>query len=202
MASKKLLIIIAGTLLFSINTSKACTEILIKAKDASVVNVRSMEFEIDLKSTVNLQPRGETFTSITSDSTPGLQWTNKYGYVYMNTLGYHFALDGLNEAGLSFGALYLPGYTVYQKVPSGESNKALWTLDFGSWVLCNFSTVEEVENAIKSAYVCQIKALANISSIHYNITDASAKSIIIEYTAKGATWQCAWLRSLDILCII
>ncbi|MFK5855973.1 MAG: choloylglycine hydrolase family protein [Bacteroidota bacterium] len=189
MKAKKqlLLIIIASTLMFPINTSKACTEILVKAKDASVVNVRSMEFEVDLKSAVNVQPRGEVFTSITSDSTPGLQWTNKYGYVYMNALGYPLALDGLNEAGLSFGALYLPGYAVYQKIPSGENDKALWNLDFGAWVLGNFSSVEEVKSALKSVYVCQIKSLSSISPLHYNITDASGKSIIIEYTADGLT---------------
>ncbi len=177
--------IIIGTLLFSNNGIKACTEILIKAKDASVVNVRSMEFEIDLKSTVNVQPRGELFTSLTPDSTPGLQWTNRYGYVYMNALGYPLALDGLNEVGLSFGALYLPSYTVYQDVPKGENSKALWNLDFGLWVLGNFSTVEEVKIALQSVYVCELKTFFAISPLHFNVTDATGKSIIVEYTANG-----------------
>jgi len=180
-----LLVIIASTLLFPFNTSKACTEILIKAKDASVVTVRSMEFGIDLKSAINVQPRGELFTSITPDSTPGLQWTNKYGYVYMSTMGYPLAIDGLNEAGLSFGGLYLPGYTVYQDVPKGEESKALWNLDFGLWVLGNFSNVEEVKTAVQSVYVCLLPTFPIPSPLHFNVTDATGKSIIIEYTADG-----------------
>jgi len=177
--------IITSTLLFPINEIKACTEILIKAKDASVVTVRSMEFGVDLKSTINVQPRGELFTSITADSTPGLQWTNKYGYVYMNVLGYTVTVDGLNEVGLSFGGLYLPGYTVYQDVPKGEESKALWNLDFGLWVLGNFSTVEEVKIAVQSVYVCEFKKFPIPSPVHFNVTDATGKSIIIEYTADG-----------------
>ncbi len=180
----KLIIILITSLIIDPNSIFACTEVLIKAKDASVVNVRSMEFEVDLKSALNVQPRGELFTSITPDSTPGLQWTNKYGYVYMNAMGYPVTLDGLNEAGLSFGGLYLPGYTIYQDVPVGENSKALWNLDFGSWVLGNFSTTQEVENALGSVYVCQDTHIG-VSPLHFNITDASGSSIIIEYTANG-----------------
>lgn len=177
--------ILFNIMLLPLKGIKACTEVLIHAKDASVVNVRSMEFEVDLKSALNVQPRGELFTSITPDSTPGLQWANKYGYVYMNAMGYPVTLDGLNEAGLSFGALYLPGYTVYQDVPQGENAKALCSLDFGTWALGNFSTTEEVKKALSTVYVCQPASFAKISPLHFIITDASGSSIIIEYTANG-----------------
>ena len=175
---------IAGILLFSVTKADACTEILVKAKDASVVNVRSMEFEVDLKSALNVQPRGAEFTSIVNGKAIGLKWTNKYGFVYMNAMGYPVALDGLNEAGLSFGALYLPGFTQYQTVPVGEESKGLWNLEVGLWILGNFSTVEEVRAAVSSVYVCQ-NATIGVSPLHYNITDASGKSIIIEYTSQG-----------------
>ena len=177
--------IFIGILLHPNDGMKACTEVRVLAKDASVVTVRSMEFETDLKSALNVQPRGQLFTSITPDSTPGLQWTNKYGYVYMNAMGYPVTLDGLNEAGLSFGGLYLPSYTVYQNVPKGQNSKALWSLDFGAWVLGNFSTTEEVKTALSSVYVCQPASFAKISPLHFNITDATGSSIIIEYTANG-----------------
>jgi choloylglycine hydrolase len=185
MIKKLQLIIIISALLLPFNSSRACTEILIKAKDSSVVTVRSMEFGVELNSDLNIQPRGEIFTSITPDSTPGMQWTNKYGYVYMSAMGYPVAIDGLNEAGLSFGGLYLPGYTVYQDVPKGEESKALWNLDFGLWVLGNFSTVEEVRTAVQSVYVCFLESFPIPSPLHFNVTDATGKSIIIEYTAEG-----------------
>ncbi|MDG1328805.1 MAG: choloylglycine hydrolase family protein [Flavobacteriaceae bacterium] len=169
----------------NLNIQPTCTEILVIAKDSSVVTVRSMEFGVALNSDLNIQPRGESFTSITPDSTPGMQWTNKYGYVYMSAMGYSVAIDGLNEAGLSFGGLYLPGYTVYQDVPKGEESKALWNLDFGLWVLGNFSTVEEVRTAVQSVYVCFLESFPIPSPLHFNVTDATGKSIIIEYTAKG-----------------
>ncbi|MBT6015967.1 MAG: penicillin amidase, partial [Lentimicrobiaceae bacterium] len=67
------LIIIISALLLPFNSSRACTEILVKAKDSSVVTVRSMEFGVELNSELKIQPRGEIFTSITPDSTPGMQ---------------------------------------------------------------------------------------------------------------------------------
>ena len=185
MIKKLQLIIIISALLLPFNSSRACTEILVKAKDSSVVTVRSMEFGITLYSDLVIQPRGEIFTSLTPDSTSGMQWTNKYGYVYMSAMGYSVAIDGLNEAGLSFGGLYLPNYTVYQDVPKGEESKALWNLDFGSWVLGNYSTVEEVKTALQSVYVCFMESFPVPSPLHFNVTDATGKSIIIEYTAEG-----------------
>ena len=177
-------VFIVGIFISPIQSTKACTEILVKAKDSSVVTTRSMEFEVDLKSEIITQPRGEVFVSKAPDNTKGLQWTNKYGYVYMNALGYPIAVDGLNEEGLSFGALYLPDYAEYQTVPSKQGDKALWNLDFGSWILGNFSNVEEVREALGSIYVWQDSSIV-ISPLHFNITDVNGNSIIVEYTAEG-----------------
>ena len=185
-ANLKLLlpILFVGIVLFPTSSIKACTEIRVNAKDSTVITTRSMEFEVDLKSEIVTQPRGKIFVSKAPESTKGLQWTNKYGYVYMNALGYPIAVDGLNEEGLSFGALYLPGYAEYQTVPSGQGEKALWNLDFGSWILGNFKNVEEVRKALGSIYVWQDSAIV-ISPLHFNITDAHGNSIIVEYTADG-----------------
>ena len=68
-----LTILFVGIVLFPISSIKACTEILVNAKDSTVITTRSMEFEVDLKSEIVTQPRGKTFVSKAPESTKGLQ---------------------------------------------------------------------------------------------------------------------------------
>ena len=63
---------------------------------------------MDLGSEVQIIPRGQQVTS-PAPKGDGLKWTSKYGYVAMNAYDMPVATDGLNEKGLGFGALYLPG---------------------------------------------------------------------------------------------
>ena len=130
----------------------ACTDVRLIAADGSTFTVRTMEFAEDLKSEAVIMPRGHSFTS-PGPKAGGLTWTSKYGYVFMNAYGQPAVTDGLNERGLGFGALYLPGETAYETVKAGDESRALSNIQFGAWVLGNFSTVEEVRNALGSVRV-------------------------------------------------
>lgn len=187
---KKNIIWLVGTtimLLFSINIAKACTDFRMVAKDGTVFITRSMEFAVDLKSNLCTSSRGKVFNNTAPNGKPGLSWKAKYGYLYLNGFNIDGSVDGINEQGLSFGALYLPGETQYQIIPVGQESRALIYAKFGDWVLSNFKTVEEVKQALPNILVFaqQLPVTGNIIfPIHASIYDAYGKGLVIEFV-KG-----------------
>ncbi|MFA5899391.1 MAG: choloylglycine hydrolase family protein [Hyphomicrobium sp.] len=160
----------------------ACTDVRLMAGDGSPMSVRTMEFAMDLATDVAIVPRGLKMTSPAPQG-DGLAWTSKYGFVAMNAFDEPVATDGLNEKGLGFGALYLPGETKYEEVGAGEQQRALSNARFGNWVLGNFATVDEVRDALKDVVVWgeTIPQLGSFAPLHYSVHDASGKSLVIEF---------------------
>ncbi len=160
----------------------ACTDVRLIAGDGSPMTVRTMEFAADLGSQAQIVPRNMSFTS-PGPTGDGVKWSSKYGYVAMNAWNYPAATDGLNEKGLGFGALYLPGETKYQDVAKGDEARALSNARFGNWVLGNFASAEEVRDALKGVVVWGeiIPQLGSFSPLHYVVHDATGKSIVIEF---------------------
>lgn len=168
--------------LLASTSSLACTDVRIVAADGSPMTVRTMEFAVDLASEVQIVPRGVKVTSPAPNGA-GLTWTSKYGFVAMNAFDQPVATDGLNEKGLGFGALYLPGETRYPEVQAGEEQRALSNARFGTWVLGNFATVDEVRDALRNVVVWgePVPQLGSFSPLHYAIHDAGGKSLVIEF---------------------
>jgi choloylglycine hydrolase len=158
-----------------------CTDFRVMAKDGTVVIARSMEFAADLKSNLRTSNRNRVNNMTAPDGKPGLAWKSKYGYLY---------LDGMNEAGLSFEALYLPNLAAYQAVPAGKDNQALPYIHLGDWVLGNFKTVDEVKAALQSVYVYEEKIPGQgdmVFPLHFSIYDNTGKGIVVEYVAGKLT---------------
>src|SRR3989338_10012265 len=126
--------LIAATL-FSITTNQslACTDFKLTAKDGTLLITRSMEFGQDLQSNLRSSPRGRVFTTTTPNNKPGLTWKAQYGYLYVDGFGIDASFDGMNEAGLTFEYLYLPGETQYQTIPEGKDNQVVPYSLFGDW---------------------------------------------------------------------
>jgi choloylglycine hydrolase len=160
----------------------ACTDVRLMAADGTAFSVRTMEFALDLKSDAVVVPRGKKLTS-TAPKGDGHGWTSKFGFVGMNVFGENFFTDGLNEKGLGIGALYLPGETEYQTVQPGQEGKALANTDFVQWVLGGFADVDEVRAALKDVVVWgeTVPQLGSFAPLHYVVTDAGGKSIVVEY---------------------
>lgn len=168
--------------LLFVQRADACTSFSVATKDGAILIGRSMEFELLLESKVMIVPRGFKFTSPAPDGKEGLSWQAKYGFVGMNAKGIDLATDGLNEAGLSVGLLYLPGFAKYQEVGAQDTSRALANLAVGNWMLSNFATVEEVKAAIKNVVVFDYAPPGNASfPLHYAIYDAKGGALVIEY---------------------
>jgi choloylglycine hydrolase len=178
------LIGMAVSILGGINAAQACTDFRTTAKDGTVLIARSMEFAADLKSNLCTSPRGRVFNNTAPTGKPGLSWKAKYGYLYLNGFNIDGSVDGMNEQGLSFGALYLPGETQYQVIPSGQENRALPYTQFGDWVLSNFKTVDEVKKVLPNVLVFAQKLPVTgnmIFPLHASIYDATGKGLVVEF---------------------
>jgi choloylglycine hydrolase len=178
------LVAIAATALMYANPGMACTDFQVKAKDGTLFITRSMEFSIEFNSNLRSSTQGRTFTTTAPNGKPALSWKANYGYLYLDGLNQDIAVDGINEKGLAFEFLYLPGNTQYQTVPAGKESQSLPYYLFGDWVLSNFKTIDEVRQALAnvSVFAQTLPSLGNvILPAHAAIHDASGKGIVVEF---------------------
>jgi len=165
-----------------VSLAHPCTDFVVQAKDGAWVGGRSLEFGLDLQSILKVFPRRQQMVTQSPDMKEGLKWTSKYGYVGVTALGMNLTFEGMNEAGLSFGYLWLPGYTQYPTVASTDMKKALDFVDFGAWALGQFSTVAEVKAALRGVKIWghSVPPLG-VPPVHAAIHDAQGNSIVVEF---------------------
>ena len=126
----------------------ACTGLSIQATDGGLVTGRTLEFGADPQSQIVVFPAGMEFVG-TVPKGKGLKFKSLYGFAGANGFGVHDAIiDGLNEKGLYVGLFYFPGCAKYMEPTQDNNAKGLAPWEFGTWVLANFSTVDEVNAAI------------------------------------------------------
>ena len=165
------------------STSDACTGITLTAKDGSVVHARTLEFEVDMKSNVLVVPRGYKRQGTTPDGQNGKRWTSKYASVGANGAGVPWIFDGFNEKGLSIGLFYHPTTAQYMAYKTSDAKHTIAPWELGSYLLENFATVAQVKKEIHKIVVPSVvfKAWGFVPPVHFIVTDASGKSIVIEY---------------------
>jgi penicillin V acylase-like amidase (Ntn superfamily) len=95
-------------------------------------------------------------------------------------------VDGINDQGLSIGLFYFPNYAEYAEVTPENAKRALAPIEFGVWALGNFTTVDEVKQAVKDIVLAPTPApgfgsgKGIVPSVHFFIQDKTGKSIVIE----------------------
>jgi choloylglycine hydrolase len=167
-----------------VGQAAACTGITLIAADGSVVRGRTLEFAEPLDSDVILIPRGIAFTGTTPDGkVAGLKWTAKYAAAGANGVHLPVIIDGLNEKGLGGGLFYFPGFAGYQDVAADEMDRSLAPWEILTWVLTSFATVDEVRAALPDVKVgnATLGAWNMVPPVHMVVTDATGKSIAVEY---------------------
>jgi choloylglycine hydrolase len=167
-----------------------CTAMVFKAQDGTSIYARTMEWGAsDLKSELVLVPRATAFISALGVGRTGAAWKNHYGFVGVNAVGLPYATDGMNEAGLTVGVLFYPGFAEFQEPDPDQQATTISSIDMANYLLSNFATVEEVGQAMPKLRVVRNieieKEFGAAIPIHHIVTDATGASIVIEYT-KGA----------------
>lgn len=171
----------AATSALAPSSAGACTTFRIRSQDGAWIVGRSMELGMPLQSQLMVVPRGLAMSSTRPDLKPGTAWTTRYGFVGMNALHADVSNDGMNEAGLSVGTLYFPGFVGYQPFPA-DGRDAISNLEFSNWVLGRFATVEEVKAALPKVVVYDLTMPpAGPQPLHWAISDAKGGSIVVEY---------------------
>ena len=158
--------------------SMACTGISLTAKDGSYIQARTIEgAQLELKSMYVIIPRGHTIESYTPTGERGLKFKAKYGVVGMSVVLEEFIAEGINEAGLSSGLFFFPGYGSYLPYDSLHRDKTLGDLQVNAWILSQFKTIDEVKEAISGV---RIVGLEHSSVVHWRIGEPSGRQVVME----------------------
>lgn len=174
---------IIALLSFSPSPAHGCTGITIKAKDGAVVFARTLEFAMDLKSNILIIPRGKDYVGTAPGSKPGFRWKTKYGVVGANAFGLPVTVDGMNDKGVSVGLFYFPGFAKYQDVKPKNFDRTIAPWEIGVYLLSTCSNVKEAVDAAKGVLVGEVvqKDMGLVPGVHAIVTDASGKSVVLEY---------------------
>jgi choloylglycine hydrolase len=181
----KYYIYILTTYFFFLNhLTNACTGITISASDSTIVCARTMEFAINLESSIIVVPRDYQYQGTAPGLKPGKIWTTKYSTIGANIMSVDCLIEGLNEKGLGMGGFFHSGYADYQPVSDNDFSNTIGSWEVVSYILSNFSTTEEAVEGLKEIKVANVKRIEmgnNIVPLHYKIQDASGRCVVIEY---------------------
>ncbi|EAO6410080.1 linear amide C-N hydrolase [Salmonella enterica] len=175
--------------LFSFSmASEACTTLAISDSQGDIFHGRTLEYMQDLPSWLTYYPAGTTFTKNTPEGKPGLHYSSRYAVLAITSPitdgDSRDVLEGMNTAGLSFSENMILNAEL-APVPSAEDKKALPVTSLGEWALAQFSSVDEVKNAIKENLFWSpvLKHFGNLKSpFHYAFYDKKGGSIVVEVT--------------------
>ncbi len=165
---KTLLFISAFSILFG------CTDFCLHDVKDNVVIGRSMEFSVPLESEIVIHPKGEKMDK------NGFTWTNKYTYLAVTAFVREIVTDGMNEKGLSYGALWFPT----AKYPKTDPSKKTLSIEaLGDWLLGSFATVQEVKEAIQKVNLIGLKIpkIEEVPPLHLSIHDRSGDNLVVEF---------------------
>lgn len=175
-------LILALALFASSNKAEACTRVVYKGPNNTILTARSMDFSIPIPSNLWLFPRGIDRDGSTGKNTA--KWTSKYGS--MTTSSWDIAIsDGMNEKGLVANMLWLVSSQYPEFVKDGKSKKGLAVSLWAQYALDNFATVAEaVEEFKKEEFVVVtdfIPGTDKFTTVHLSLSDATGDNAILEY---------------------
>ena len=162
--------------------AEACTGISMFSADGSYFQARTIEWAgTNLNSMYVVVPRNFSQTSFTPKGQNGISFKSKYGYIGLAVHEKEFIAEGLNEAGLSAGLFYFPNFGSYQLYDEKYNSTTIADLQLVSWILSQFSTVDEVKANINNVRVVSLMGGdGSEEAIHWRIGDKSGKQIVLE----------------------
>lgn len=161
--------------------SQACTRVVYKGPNNTVLTGRTMDFSLEIPANQWIFPRGMKRNGEVGKNS--IEWTSKYGSLAVSSWDIS-TTDGMNEKGLVANMLWLveSEYPDFNK----EGNKqgmaiSLWA----QYALDNFATVAEAVAALKKesfAIVSDfIPGTQKFTTVHLSLSDATGDNAIFEY---------------------
>lgn len=163
-------------------TAEACTRVVYKGPNNTVITARSMDFTLEIPANLWLFPRGIQRTGETGQNT--IEWTSKYGSIA--TSSWDIAVsDGMNEKGLVANMLWLVSSEYPKFSKDGGTKKGLSVSLWAQYVLDNFKTVAEaVEHFRNEEFVLvtdYIPGTNKYTTVHLSMSDSNGDNAILEY---------------------
>ena len=181
---KRMFILCAIAFLSAIGaeTADACTGISLTATDGSRVVARTVEWAATpMQCGYVVAPRGHVHQSYTPQGADGMKYTGIYGYVGIYTEYEPFIVEGINEAGLSAGLFFFPQYGEYAAYNPANSAKTICDMQFVSWILSQFSSIDQVKDAIKKVDLVTLDS--KIGAVHWRIAQPDGRMVVLEVVA-------------------
>ena len=167
----------------------ACTGIGLKAKDGGYVMARTMEWAGGYVPYGYVAiPRGEEIVSYTPGGQNGLRFKAKYGVVGIAPQQKEFIIEGLNETGLSAGLFYFPKYGKYAPYRKEDNGRTLADLQFVSWALSQFASIDQLKEAVKGINVVSVAVGGDSSTVHWRIGDKTGRQVVLEFIDGNAVF--------------
>jgi choloylglycine hydrolase len=175
------MMIIAAAVLGGVFADKAdaCTGISLTAADGSRVVARTVEWAATpMQCGYVVAPRGHAHQSYTPTGENGLKYRAVYGYVGIYTEYEPFVVEGVNEAGLSAGLFFFPQYGEYAPYNKDKNDKTLCDMQFVSWVLSQFSSIDQLKAAISNIDLVTLNH--KIGAVHWRIAQPDGRMVVLE----------------------
>ncbi len=173
------------SVVLSASTVWACTGIMLIGADGSIIRARTAEWgPFDLETKINIIPRGYQYSAgKLPDGKEGATWTGRFGMVGISMLDHGAPADGINEAGLTAGLFYLPGFTEYQEYRPELAKDTIPGDLLASYTLSLFETVDEVRAGLAQVRVVGVidETLGFPFPFHMLVADRFGGRIVIEY---------------------
>lgn len=184
----------AASLTFtSIGNAIACTSLVYTDTQGRAYVGRTMEFVGVQPDHLTYFPKGSQFSSTTPDGKQGAIFSSKYG-IFSTSIKkglvpgdkQETVIDAMNDQGLVFSMQSLGGNSS-PDVSRAPQGKILSLVDFGPWVLGNFSTVTQVKKALENKeveiWLPTVPYLgAGAFPVHIALYDKSGAGIVLEWT--------------------
>ena len=157
----------------------ACTGISFTARDGSRVVARTVEWAATpMQCGYVVCPRGHQQQSYTPSGEDGMKYTSRFGYVGIYTEYEPFVVEGVNESGLSAGLFFFPDYGQYAPYDQAQAANTVCDMQFVSWVLSQFETIDQVKAALKNVNVVTLSH--KIGAVHWRIAEPGGRMVVLE----------------------
>jgi choloylglycine hydrolase len=159
-----------------------CTAFRVRTTAGDTVIGRTMEFAQDLGWRLLVVPRGSEFAG-TAPGGAGHRWSARHGFVGVSALGRWSATDGVNDAGLYAGLLYLPGFASYQSHDGVAAGELVSADELASLVLAGAGSVREAIELVSEVVVWNRveEVLGDVLPIHLVLYDADGDAAVVEW---------------------
>lgn len=170
-----------GAYLFGSTEADACTRVMYKGPNNTIITARSMDWKEDIMPNIWVFPRGIERNGEVGKASA--KWKAKYGSVITSAFELS-TTDGMNEKGLVANILWLVESKYPEYNPNGK-NKGLSLSIWAQYVLDNYATVDEAVKDLKNNPVVVVTAntpgRTTLATVHLSLSDSKGDNAILEY---------------------